>query len=105
MWGRAPRPSKPSKASPHCKRPHLQTPPKLFSPSNALRSFRDGPNNALRILIISAPIKQPTVLSLSHAAPLLKEERHPLHPALLPNRDNPLPLHRTRPRPTLAANN
>src|ERR1019366_8080749 len=45
------------------------------------------------------------ILSLSPPAPLLKEERHPLGPALLPNGDHPLPLHRTSPRPTLAPNN
>src|SRR5229473_779886 len=77
----------------------------LLSPGNALRSFRYRPQNAFRILVISASIKHPTVLSLSHPAPLLKEKRHSLFPALPTNGDHPLPFHRTRPRSTLAANN
>src|ERR1019366_10508577 len=92
-------------ASPHLKRPSLKTFPELLSPSKAICSLRDRPQNALRILIISAPIEQSAVFCFSHAAPLLKEKWHALHPALLPNGDNPLPLHRTRPRPTLATNN
>src|ERR1700674_5195969 len=77
----------------------------LLSPSNALRSIRDRPQNPLRILIISASIKQPTALSFSHPAPLLKEKRYSLFPALPTNRYHPLPLHRTRPGTALPANN
>src|ERR1035441_3565424 len=92
-------------ASPHRKNPTLQALSELLSPSHAIRSIRNRPKNALRILIISPPIQHPAVLSLSHPAPLLKEERHSLLSALPTNRHHPLPLHRTRPRPTLAPNN
>src|ERR1019366_3907054 len=76
---------------------------KFRSTLQAIQAIGHRAHRALRILIISAPIKHPAVLSFPHPAPLLKEKRYALLPALPPNRDHPLPLHGTSPRPALAA--
>ena len=54
-------------------------------------------------LVVRAAVESASRLVFACAAPLLEEERHPLHAALATNLDDPISKHRPGVRAALAA--